>query len=499
MKARLWLLTALVAGCVDLTLPGQLAQPEESDGGTRLVRDAGWPDQPEQPVILVSSGKPCASAKQCQSGACVDGVCCSTACGDCEACNLPGSEGSCAPVPAGQDPGNDCAAESAATCGQDGTCDGQGRCRRYPAGSECVPGACLDRTEYAARVCDGQGTCGTGASRACGGGGSCLSGSCGARCSSPADCQTGFFCDAGTCRAKHAIAVACTTSLECASGFCVDGVCCSSACAEPCFACSVTGSVGVCSPEPAGQDARKICPAEPAASCGRAGGCNGQGACALHAPGTTCLPSACAGNTAQAASACDGLGTCVAGGSTACGDYLCAGGACPTSCTSSAQCATGSACGDGKCSAPGLVIDDFSDGTIGTNRLGGTVSWDNQNCSITSGQLVCSWNGSNVFQDLIFTFRKDWCEYNAKAYGKVRFRMRASTAGKKVEVHFGVGNGSCSLRPLSRIATISLTTTMATYEASIAALARDKAISIEFDPADVDATKYYLDDLQLVP
>lgn len=55
-------------------------------------------------------GDSCAVSSQCQSGlSCVDGVCCSSACtGLCEACNVPGSVGTCAPVPAGQDPASEC-------------------------------------------------------------------------------------------------------------------------------------------------------------------------------------------------------------------------------------------------------------------------------------------------------------------------------------------------------------------------------------------------------
>jgi hypothetical protein len=63
-------------------------------------------------------GAACDSAVQCESGACVDGVCCQTACsGTCQACNLPGTEGVCTPVPAGEPrPG---------TCER---CDGDGGC-----------------------------------------------------------------------------------------------------------------------------------------------------------------------------------------------------------------------------------------------------------------------------------------------------------------------------------------------------------------------------------
>src|SRR5436190_371703 len=54
-------------------------------------------------------GVPCAAGTECTSTLCVDGVCCDKACnGTCEACNVAGSVGRCAPVPAGQDPDKEC-------------------------------------------------------------------------------------------------------------------------------------------------------------------------------------------------------------------------------------------------------------------------------------------------------------------------------------------------------------------------------------------------------
>jgi len=57
-------------------------------------------------------GDPCGAPDECTDGlSCVDGVCCTSACtGACEACNVAGSEGSCAPVPDGTDPAGECGA-----------------------------------------------------------------------------------------------------------------------------------------------------------------------------------------------------------------------------------------------------------------------------------------------------------------------------------------------------------------------------------------------------
>jgi len=56
----------------------------------------------------------CNMSNECGAGlTCVDNVCCNSACnGSCEACDLPGSVGTCTAVPNGQDPDNECGAVS---------------------------------------------------------------------------------------------------------------------------------------------------------------------------------------------------------------------------------------------------------------------------------------------------------------------------------------------------------------------------------------------------
>ncbi|MCY1022690.1 hypothetical protein [Pyxidicoccus sp. MSG2] len=68
---------------------------------------------------FMAEGSNCSVSAQCETGWCVDGVCCQTACsGTCESCNLPGTEGLCTTVPAGEPRPGTCA-----SCNGDGGCD----------------------------------------------------------------------------------------------------------------------------------------------------------------------------------------------------------------------------------------------------------------------------------------------------------------------------------------------------------------------------------------
>src|SRR6185295_20126111 len=105
-------------------------------------------------------GVACATGADCDSAVCAQGICCASDCGStCKSCALLGSAGSCVNVPAGQDPLKQCDDVGAPTCGSDGTCDGQGSCRLYPAGTSCAPMMCNGSTLTGAQVCDGAGTC----------------------------------------------------------------------------------------------------------------------------------------------------------------------------------------------------------------------------------------------------------------------------------------------------------------------------------------------------
>lgn len=98
-------------------------------------------------------GEVCSAGTACESGSCVDGVCCESACdGLCSACVSGATgkpDGTCAPITGGTDPEGECAASLGC---QTGTCDGKGACGVLPAETLCRPSAGACDT---AEACDG--------------------------------------------------------------------------------------------------------------------------------------------------------------------------------------------------------------------------------------------------------------------------------------------------------------------------------------------------------
>lgn len=109
---------------------------------------------------------------------------------------------------------------------------------------------------------------------------------------------------------KTALGEPCTAADDCASGHCVDGVCCDTACQNgvpgDCMSCAVTGSLGVCSPEPVATacgGAPDDCHEQDV--CDAAGLCLDQG---LLADGTSCPGGVCVGGTCAPAPGTGGMG-----------------------------------------------------------------------------------------------------------------------------------------------------------------------------------------------
>ena len=291
-------------------------------------------------------GATCGDDAECNSNFCAQGVCCATACtGMCKSCALPGSAGACTNVPAGMDPLMQCADSGAMTCGSDGTCDGMGACHTYSSTTVCGADSCAAGTETMAGRCNGTGTCQAGTLQNCSpyvcGATTCLT-----KCATNADCASGFVCN-GTICGKKATGVSCTTAAECASGYCEQGTCCNTGCAGTCVACNLMGTVGTCTPRPAGTTPNPAsqCVAAAASTCGNDGTCDGAGACRKFAAGTVCAAATCTASTLTSARTCDGAGACRTATSSACDPFLCgANSACSTTCSTSADCVSPNTC-----------------------------------------------------------------------------------------------------------------------------------------------------------
>jgi len=196
------------AGTCRLT-SGQPCEPYLCDGtGTQCATTCRTSDDCTPGRVCVNGrcgrnplGATCAIGDDCNSNTCQQGVCCATACtATCQSCALPGNAGTCTPVPAGQDPLAQCADQSAASCGADGTCNGAGACRLYAASTVCLAAACTSALFTPASTCDGVGVCHGGASLDCGLY-QCGATGCKTTCATSADCTPPNVCIARNCGA----------------------------------------------------------------------------------------------------------------------------------------------------------------------------------------------------------------------------------------------------------------------------------------------------------
>lgn len=249
--------------------------------GNEVDVDCGGPQCPHCDGETCS-GDPAA----CQSGYCIDGICCSTGCDQqCEACvvALTGApSGTCAPVLLGQPDGNAC--DGLGGCGLDHHCAcSDGVKNQGEVGVDCggsCSTACASGTPCQADFDCKSGSCSDGV--CCG---SACNGNC-ERCDVPGSvgtclpvpaltqgkCPLDQVCDTGgSCR--KTVGESCSAAAQCANGFCADGVCCESACDGACRSCSAAvkqqGEDGVCGFIKLGSDPESEC----------VNGCNGAGAC----------------------------------------------------------------------------------------------------------------------------------------------------------------------------------------------------------------------------
>ncbi|MDF3070349.1 MAG: Kelch repeat:Kelch precursor [Polyangiaceae bacterium] len=321
------------------------------------------------------NGEACGAASDCDSGFCIDGVCCDRACdGQCEACDNVKAPGVCSPV-SGAPHGRrvQCTSDGSA-CG--GSCDGKSAdgCS-YPSGTACGEGSCKpgeDGTEAAATVeaqCNGSGRCPAPRQQACGGAGCDADEKlCNGACADGSPCAAGQYCSAGVCVDTQPTGVACQAPSECASGFCVDGYCCGSACEDRCAACDAPGALGTCTPVSGNtHGGRAGC--QGGGVCGSQ--CDGKNVtdCAFAASGTACGAGYCSSGTQVGASSCDGAGQCEPGEQLACTSFSCDGAECSDACEADSDCTRSMQCREGKCAEP-YKINAVDEGTCGCRAPG---------------------------------------------------------------------------------------------------------------------------------
>jgi hypothetical protein len=230
-------------------------------------------------ACMLSDCKGQSNCRVCATGSCVDGYCCDQACaGTCEACDVSGHEGTCTPVPPGQQPHG---ARKPGGCGGDpgceGSCDGLpgdvGACT-YKTG-QCAGPMCLSGVLTQAKTCNATGSClAPNPPTVNCSNGNCASGSACGGCTSDTQCSGSQYCDAGgNCVARLGNGVSCSRAAMCGTNFCVDGFCCATACDNgPCQNCK--DNPGTCQPTGANQQpvtgfgtTRSACPGTAGSGC----------------------------------------------------------------------------------------------------------------------------------------------------------------------------------------------------------------------------------------
>ncbi|MBK9263491.1 MAG: hypothetical protein IPM54_27255 [Polyangiaceae bacterium] len=339
---------------------------------------AGACNSPQQPA---ADGTPCASAAQCASGFCTDGVCCSGACNDpCLACTAAkkgqGSDGACGPIIAGTDPDSECPTSD---------CNGAGACitpmnlpngTSCAASSECASGHCVDGL-CCDDACTGSCLACTAAKKGQGSDGTC--GPIKYDTDPEEECYGGACNGSGGCQSYNG--VPCTMGTQCLSGWCVDGVCCGNHCGGLCYACTAakkgSGYDGVCGLIANTMDPDAECPDSY---------CNGAGACKIN----TCTTH---GDCAQDALCLGGQCVCnegYSGGGLTCTDInecLTNNGGCDTN----AMCMNMPGTRTCECN-PGFTGDGFTCADVDECLVNNGGCDVNATCTNISGSRTCACN-----------------------------------------------------------------------------------------------------------
>ncbi len=325
-------------------------------------------------VSKKANGDPCTLPSECDSGECVDSVCCDSGCaGNCMRCDLAGRLGICSYISGGQDPDGECAGEppcgsycdgtggcgfpaAGIACADCATCNGAGSCSQWAAsgsdagdvcglcrvcpgdGPDCVPvavgsdpnGECTPATPESCGFdgnCDGQGGCdfhpqGTVCdpercqndihypTDVCDGAGSCQD--------SGQDACLPYVClDASSCRTDCSLDTDCVTGSHCEGGACVAYIPRGQACSrdEECITGHCTD--GVCCEVACGGPC-EVCnlPVDPGGCLPVPDGqdpredCPGTGICGGVCDGASACRFTPADTSCAPCTTCDGAGAC---------------------------------------------------------------------------------------------------------------------------------------------------------------------------------------------
>lgn len=148
---------------------------------------------------LLARGDVCQVASDCDSGFCVDGVCCESSCtGSCVSCSLQGFPGQCRPAAAGTDPRDSCPDDGATSCGRTGVCNDKQQCALYDATTVCQGPACTSDRITISR-CSGSGACVAAPAQDCYPYKCGTTPACRSECNTNDDCGAPAQCFAGIC------------------------------------------------------------------------------------------------------------------------------------------------------------------------------------------------------------------------------------------------------------------------------------------------------------
>lgn len=198
-------------------------------------------------------GTGCMNDTECGSDQCADSVCCNADCaGQCERCDASGQVGTCTATfgpPAGTRPA--CGGTGAGTvCGE--SCNGVTRnaCVPAPNTTTCRLASCAQGTAILVQSCNGAGLC-PDSTVPCGAYTCDAAGvACRTSCTVRADCAAAHLCDTsgptGVCNPIPGLGSDCTNGSTCSTTYCVNGVCCGSETCPTGSSCALQGFRGTC-------------------------------------------------------------------------------------------------------------------------------------------------------------------------------------------------------------------------------------------------------------